>query len=242
MELTSRNRIKFNFLFLLVGLFLFFNLIPFVNSVPPVTTLNNQFQQGFTIVDDLLDYIQLNQNYTYNFFVFNISNGVNITNASTTCYFYLADNSGGVIYDTEAKYLPEGYWNVEIKGDNFSKLGNYIYGTRCYSQSANLGGVISGVLTVTEDGKKDILNRYDIVNLIFLCISVLFSILLSAYGLLKDERILIFASIFFLISGLLIPTFTFINNQNLLNALSIINYGLAFLCLAFGIYEWLPED
>jgi len=32
MELTSRNRIKFNFLFLLVGLFLFFNLIPFVNS------------------------------------------------------------------------------------------------------------------------------------------------------------------------------------------------------------------
>jgi len=121
-----------------------------------------------------------------------------------------------------------------------SQLGEYkvsgVFDVDGIDQSFNY------VFTITADGYPNTSNRIDIVKLIFLCISVLFSILLSTYGLLKDERILIFASIFFLISGLLIPTFTFINDKNLIEALSIINYGLAFLCLAFGIYEWLPED
>ena len=47
----------------------------------------------------------------------------------------------------------------------------------------------------------------------------------------------------FLGAGLIISYYpSGIENKFITDILSIINYGVAFLCLAMGIYDWLPND
>ena len=122
-----------------------------VSSVPPVTTIQD-FTEGYSLVVSKQQYISLGDNYTLNFFVYNISNGMIIDNASTTCKFYLDDGKGDLVYNNVVSYLPQGYWSISITGTNFSEKALYDYGIAC--NSSVLGGTTVGAWQVTNTGDE----------------------------------------------------------------------------------------
>jgi hypothetical protein len=123
--------------------------IPFVSSAPPVTTVQ-QIVNGYTIIDSPQTIFKQGQNYQYNFFVVNISNGALKLSDITSCIFYLANSSGEVIFYNSVPYKPEGYWGIDILGGNFSNIGFYNFGARC--NSSTLAGATSGLWEVTATG------------------------------------------------------------------------------------------
>jgi len=127
-------------------------LIPLVSSIPPFT-ITQQFQTGYAIVDTPQVILKQNQDFTYNFFVYNLSNGNLIDNSSTECIFYLANSSGDVVYIDNVTFVPGlDYWEIIINGGNFSELGEYSYGTQCQSTAVDYGGTIIGTWKVTYAG------------------------------------------------------------------------------------------
>lgn len=132
-------------------IFLLIAIMPMISAVPPVTTTTN-FPSGYAIIDSPQNYLKQNQDYTYNFFVRNASNGVLISNVSTNCSFYLSNSSGNLIYSSDAIYVGTdlGYWYTLISGGNFSETGVYSYGIKCEGVSFATGK--SGVWEVTPNG------------------------------------------------------------------------------------------
>jgi hypothetical protein len=127
-----------------------------------------------------------------------------------------------------------------------------------YSQCGNLvNGRVDVIGIFNPDGINQTFNYYYEVNptgsyfgieqssifILFIGIFLLFGFILGGVGLGYDKKILIFAAIAFLSAGLMISSSpTNFMNKFVTDVLSIINYGVAFLCLALGIYAWLPED
>jgi hypothetical protein len=143
-----KKDISKNILFSLIFLFI---IIPFIQSAPPVTTIQ-QFSEGFVIEGSPQEYLKQNQDYQYNFFLYNISNGINIGGTTASCIFYLADDMGSVLYSSVVPFKSEGYFGVNISGGNFSKLGHYNYGIYC--NSTIMGGAFVSFFKVTSDGQE----------------------------------------------------------------------------------------
>lgn len=96
---------------------------------------------------------------------------------------------------------------------------------------------------ITKDGSPSNLIKTDFQFFLFFSISLFFGFILGALGYFYDGRILVFASIGFFSAGLLS---NYYQNSSILffptEIISLLNYGLGMLCLAIGIYAWLPED
>lgn len=137
---------KFNYLLTFLLLLLCFN---FVSSAPPVTTVQ-EFPEGYKIVENPHAYLKLNQDYQYNFFVYNASTGLLLDNSTITCNFFLANSSGEVVFSKEADYFADGHWGIDILGGNFSNTGRYAYGVSCQDGQ---GGSLAGIFEVTHSGE-----------------------------------------------------------------------------------------
>lgn len=135
---------------ILIIFFFFFFFLSLISAVPPVTQ-TQQFTTGYEILSQPIDYLPLNSNYTFNFFVKNISNGAEITNTTINCTFFMADNSGELLFYSDVTYNAEGYWDILITGGNFSTLGIYGQGIECLG--GGLGGHKVTVWEVTPNGK-----------------------------------------------------------------------------------------
>lgn len=131
------------------NIFLFILLIRIVSAIPPVTTVQN-FPEGYVIIESEKDYIKLNTPYTYNFFVYNSTNGILMNNDTIYCTFYLANRTGHILFVQNTTYN-SGYWYVKISSSNFTTNGVYPYGVSCHDTQ---GGAISGLLEVTTNGKE----------------------------------------------------------------------------------------
>ena len=131
---------------LIVLSFLF--ILTLVSAAPPVTTVQN-FVEGYVIESSPTEYIKQNTDYTLNFFVYNISNGVR-AGSSLTCYAYLADSQGKLKAYNNVLFNVSGYWRYIIKAGNFTETGHYPYGIAC--NSSNLGGANVDYFEVTENG------------------------------------------------------------------------------------------
>lgn len=140
--------------------------------------------------------------------------------------------------------------NITTSNIAMNKIGNFYN----YSQCGNL---INGRVDVTgifnPGGTDHVFNYYYEVNptgaveqpsfILFIGVFLLFGFILGGVGLGYNKKILIFAAMAFIGAGLMISsTLTNFMNKSVTDILSIINYGIAFLCLAMGIYDWLPED
>jgi len=136
---------------LLVVLFLGIFLMSFMFAQPPFTQVQ-QFPQGYIIVESQHEYLKQNQDYQYNFFVYNSSNGVLMDDTHMNCTFFLADSSGEVIFSSEVDYFPDGHWGIDIEGANFSEIGYYPYGVSCQDK---FGGALAGIFEVTSSGKNN---------------------------------------------------------------------------------------
>ena len=131
----------------LLFLFSFLLLFSLVSAVPPVTSVQ-QYTEGYVIEDAPIEFLKQNEAYTYNFFLYNISNGKRIYDDTVTCTFYMAESNGEVITISSVPSV-DGYYSLPIAGGNFSNLGKHPYGTFC--NSSTLGGPKVGVFEVVED-------------------------------------------------------------------------------------------
>lgn len=126
-------------------------IISMVSAIPPVTTTQH-LNDGFLIVDSPQITIKQSTDHIHNFFVYNLTNGLIVSNITTECFFYLSDNSGKVDMYNSVPYYPLGYWGITINKSNFSEIGLYNYGIKCQSNST--GGAISGYFEVTYTGEE----------------------------------------------------------------------------------------
>jgi len=168
---------KINF-FLVLAIFF---LMPLISSAPPVTTVQ-QFSEGLIIIDTPQTALRQNQNFQYNFFVYNMTSGGLMSSTEISCKYIISDNRGEIVYYATPEYFSsDGHWGIDINSLNFSQSGFYYYGTRC--NTSNLGGATTGYYHVTPLG-HDITTAESMLHFIFL-ISIMFTFLLSLITSIK---------------------------------------------------------
>jgi hypothetical protein len=181
--------------------FIWLALIPLACSQPPVTTVQ-YFPDGYTTIGSQQEYLKQGQDYQYNFFVENASDGALITNETINCTFYMADSTGEVKIFSDVPYFPDGHWGIDIDGANFSDVGIYCYGVRC---SNGFGGHTTGCWEVTYDGKDlpgtNLIIVYSIMFMFIICLGIYFFIkslerVLDLEMDIKDLTIIISSYIF----------------------------------------------
>ena len=129
-------------LILIIGM-----MICLVGTAPLVA--GQQLSDGYKIEGSPQTHVKKNTDFVYNFFVYNISNGVLIDDDHTECNFYMADGEGSVGVAQGVSYV-DGYWGLTIKAGNFSDVGLYTYEVRC--NSTNYGGSANGEFISTQSG------------------------------------------------------------------------------------------
>jgi hypothetical protein len=153
--------------------------ISLISAAPPVTTVQ-QISEGYLVLDSPQELLKQNANFSYNFFVYNLTNGALKTNTSISCVHYISDSHGNLIFYSNVLYHPSGYWSVQIDGGNFSNLGYYYYGTRCNSSS--LGGAEIGTWKVTPTG-EEISDPQSRIIIMGFWIMIIISVLLFIFGM-----------------------------------------------------------
>lgn len=127
---------------------MFILLITFISATPPVTTID-YFPSGYVITEAHNQIIKLNEDFTYNFILYNSSNGIALNDSSITCRILIADGQGNLVYSNNITYNSYDYWSVTIPGSVFNITGYFPYGVDC--QDGN-GGALAGLFEVTPTG------------------------------------------------------------------------------------------
>lgn len=137
------------FIYLGVMLLLCFN---FISASPPVTTVQ-QFADGYIIAEAQQSTIKMNSPYSYHFFLYNISNGNDITDLDgINCSIFIANTSGSILFNSDVKSItPDNYWEVNITEDVFSYAGEYSYGVNCQN---SYGGALAGTFYANYTGNE----------------------------------------------------------------------------------------
>ncbi len=154
-------------------------LISFISAVPPFVQ-EEVFTEGYEIRYPLDGTLKLNTDHTFYFHVYNISNGVPISNSSTNCVFHLYDSSGEHILEVAAEHYEsdiDNEWEVFVGGNNFSEKGDQSYLMQCNSSS--LGGFASVGFGITLSGL--ILETSEAVIYSVLSFGVLLLFIISFY-------------------------------------------------------------
>ena len=125
-------------------IYLFFILVLCSFAYGKVTvTTSTPYTIGYIIEGTTQEFIRSNTDFTFNFFVRNITDGVMIDDSKTNCSFYMANSTGQLlVYVPSVTYNILDYWSININGSNFTNEGYYPYGVKC--NSSNLGGAIVG--------------------------------------------------------------------------------------------------
>jgi hypothetical protein len=178
--ITKKNK---GYIFL-VGILILFSL-NFVSAIPPVLQDSN-FATGYEIEIPFIGTLKQNQDFTFNFHLFNQSNGYPIDNSSTNCYFDLYNSSGVHLIETIVPHensIKVNEWELKVLGGNFSSIGQYGYIIQCNSSTSSLGGVEEVGFEVTLNG-EDFTTAKSISYLGFILICVLL-LLTTIYGGIK---------------------------------------------------------
>lgn len=109
---------------------------------------------GYNIKIPVIGTLKQNQDFLFNFHVYNSSNGVPIDNSSTDCVMHLYDPTGNQIMQENVPHSDEptvdNEWEITILGGNLSSIGSYAYVVQCNSTS--LGGFEGVGVEVTSTG------------------------------------------------------------------------------------------
>ena len=137
---------------LFLSLFVFLFLISFVVAQPPFQ-VSPTLTEGYFIEIPEQGILKERENFTFFFHVFNISNGLPLSNVETSCEFNLHNSSSELIFiDTSLPFDSSTFaFTTTIMGGNFTNIGDYTYVTHC--NSTNFGGVVSVKIAVTPTGE-----------------------------------------------------------------------------------------
>lgn len=143
--MVSKNKLfLFGFIFLLI-------LFPIVNAQPPPQT-NVNINLGLEIQFPLIEFHQANQTHTFNFAVYNISDGLKLDNVSVSCSLNLYNPHGiGLINETVLTYFTESEnWGIQVLEGNFTILGEYNVLVDC--NDGGFGGFDAFGILITQTG------------------------------------------------------------------------------------------
>lgn len=169
------------------GIFLLFLVILIgLSSVSAVSPFRTSSDTGCEITPVVRDSLKTNQDFDFNFHVFNRTNGMPISNSTISCSFHLYNQTGDHAYTTNLKndpYAEHGVineWVARLSGTNFSSVGFYAYAVQCngtvaYGGCADKGGFMvtdSGYVTTTANTIS-----FSTGILIFLAIAIFFLII-----------------------------------------------------------------
>lgn len=238
------KKIFYSFIFVIL-------LLNFAIAAPTKPFSSQTFSEGFEIKTPLHEIFKVNQDYEFEFHIYNISNGKPM-NTGLSCYFHLYNSTGthqAELYDDTPSHNYDYSFNVI--GSNFSKADIFYYNIQC-NNSAN-GGYNSGYITITNSGLD--IDEVRIKMLIFIIgLFVLTGLFLLILGILKKDLLPI-KSTFIIIGGiLLLVGFNFASitmleintNPNIENFFEVINslaiyayYFAAFLLILIWIITFV---
>lgn len=124
----------------------------FVNAALPFAQTGN-FGEGYEIKYPPFETYKQNTDITFNFHVFNISNGVPIDDSLTSCFIHIYISQGEQEYEFEVPHSitnVNNEWEINIDKGNFTSLGDYAYIIQC--NSTTLGGFESVAFKITNSG------------------------------------------------------------------------------------------
>lgn len=158
----------------LMLLLMLFLLVWTVFAISPV--LQQPSGDVFLLIEyPKLEYLALDSDFTANFHVYN-STGFLTSNTSTDCFFYLYNESGGLLFQKELEYSQsDNEFYVNIGKGNLSYVGSLVYLLNCNGTEA---GFISSAFEVTKTGTapspNDTLQISLIIGLLTLIVVFLF--------------------------------------------------------------------
>lgn len=135
-----------------VFLFIFLAFAGSINAIPPVqTTLSTSESTGLIIEYIKDDNIQINKAFEYHFHVYNLTNGVLMSNGSgISCNGHMYNPQGMIVQEMIAE-PSNGAWFFNVSAGNFTQTGLFAYQVHC--NDSVKGGFVSSTITVTETGE-----------------------------------------------------------------------------------------
>ncbi len=178
---------------------IFFSLMS-VSAQPPQTQVQ-EFPEGYLIIEETHDYLKINEDYTYNFFVKNQSTGEKVNNLTVNCTYFLTNKKGVLLFSSDVEYNGE-YWNLTIKGGNFTNKEGYPYAVSC--ESTSYGGSLTGILEVTSTGRNfDEADAFSGIGILFGSLIISFLFMTIGWKLSESEKLmplsLLFVSLAFIL-------------------------------------------
>lgn len=227
------------FLLTMIMLMIILSISP-VSSAPPFTT--NPLASGCQISPIVRDTLKVNTAFDFNFHVFNLTNGVPLSNSTLSCYFHFYNQTGDHVYSSILKNDPYSEhqvineWAERMGGGNISKVGTYAYLVQC--NSTQLGCADKGSFIVTNSGYEATTGRaiFDIGLVLLL----LFFLGISIYGFMEIDNLAGKVGLFGF-AYLLLIAITFIAwnmaNDFLLSAQFLVNFlRILFIILVIGLF------
>lgn len=182
-------------------------MINFVSSAPVKFMTSNT--QGCEITPVIRETLKTGQNFDFNFHVFNISNGYPLTNASLICVFHLYNQTGDHLFSSTLKNDPSSEHNVSnewaerLSGVYINTTGNYAYIVQCNGTIGIGGCADKGSFYVSSTSQSP-----------------------------PTDNIIIFFSIIFILSIVLVGFFTLYTFGHLL----ALDFDIIDLSIDWGIY------
>lgn len=102
------------------------SMIPFVHSAPPFTQSSTTL--GLNIAGVVNETYIANQTILFPYHVFNASNGIQMTNATTSCSLHIVNQTGEhvFIWNNNVSYKPIEYeFEIEVPATLFKTIGEY---------------------------------------------------------------------------------------------------------------------
>ena len=169
-------------LFGIAIVFIMIFMISLIGAVKP--TISFTLDEGYEIQPTIKDYIRTGEDHDFEIHVFNISNGMPITEG-ISCYMHLYHVDGDHIYEGEDTTVEHNFdYGFDVDGGNFTSKG--VYQAKFQCNDSILGGGIEIEFFVNNYGEKltdaNVLSHNN--SMWFLMILFL----LSLFGLFKIEN------------------------------------------------------
>jgi len=209
-------------------------------SPPPFTS--GSFPSGYTIEFPNINYLQ--QNTTFNFYVhvYNASNGVPVSNATTNCTLHIYNSVGSHIIESKMPYNSTDMdFGLKILGGNFSENGLYSFITYCHSSTQ--GGYVENTIRVTStgdyipEGMPTFLGILVIIIFGTACFMMFLSVTMNEVGF---KIFFMVTSIIFLMASL-ITGYMVLTDSNVTASISTTTLGLIVVIgiILFIIFAWI---
>ena len=215
-------------------------MLPFVMAVPASDP--QQFSEGYEIRIPQDNVIEAGTGYEFEFHVYNISNGVAITQ-DINCSFHLYNSTGKHIYEAFDSTVNHDFdFGFYVDAGNFTKADNYYYNIYCFSpEDQKVGAVLgehsSSIIYVTPTGFANLQGFY----ILILVISA--GIIILGFTL-KDPPLVILGSFGLYFIGLYILFNGIVGVKDLVTtwAIALIILGVAFYISVKASWELINGE